>query len=324
MHSIDYYQEKFNAHLSSRLTIKEPQSLYKPMSYILALGGKRLRPVLTLLSTDLFGGNYQDAFNAAMAVEYFHNFSLIHDDIMDAAPLRRGKTTVHQKWDVNTGILSGDAMLIEAYRFLEPYPANVFKELTMLFSKTAMEVCEGQQYDVDFESREEVEIMEYLKMIEYKTAVLVGASMKMGAVIAGADTASQRNIYDYGLNLGIAFQLQDDYLDAFGDPKTFGKQVGGDIIENKKTYLYLKSIELGDPSQIRELKDLFSIQPGKSEKKVKRVKDIYEQCGASKATKKAIATFTTKAFSQLDTLTVADKNKEVLRKFGEALMGRKV
>ncbi len=324
MHSIEYYQEKFNAHLSSRVTEKEPLTLYQPMSYILALGGKRLRPVLTLLSTDLFGGNYKDAFNAAMAVEYFHNFSLIHDDIMDAAPLRRGKTTVHQKWDINTGILSGDAMLIEAYRFLEPYSATVFKELTMLFSKTAMEVCEGQQYDVDFETREEVEITEYLKMIEYKTAVLVGASMKMGAIIAGADKAAQKNIYDYGLNLGIAFQLQDDYLDAYGDPKTFGKQVGGDIIENKKTYLYLKSIELGDPSQIRELKDLFSIQPAKSEKKVKRVKEIYEQCGASKATKEAIATYTVKAFSKLDTLTVVDKNKEVLHKFGEALMGRKV
>ncbi|MGB5376355.1 polyprenyl synthetase family protein [Muriicola sp.] len=324
MRSIEYYQEKFNAHLSSRVTEKEPLTLYKPMSYILALGGKRLRPFLTLLSTDLFGVNYKDAFFAAMAVEYFHNFSLIHDDIMDAAPLRRGKTTVHQKWDINTGILSGDAMLIEAYRFLEPYSATVFKELTMLFSKTAMEVCEGQQYDVDFETREEVEITEYLKMIEYKTAVLVGASMKMGAIIAGADKAAQKNIYDYGLNLGIAFQLQDDYLDAYGDPKTFGKQVGGDIIENKKTYLYLKSIELGDPSQIRELKDLFSIQPAKSEKKVKRVKEIYEHCGASKATKEAIATYTAKAFSKLDTLTVVDKNKEVLHKFGEALMGRKV
>ncbi len=324
MHSVEYYQEKFNEHLTSRVTVREPASLYEPMSYILGLGGKRLRPVLTLLTTDLFGGKYQDAFDAAMAVEFFHNFSLIHDDIMDAAPLRRGKTTVHQEWDVNTGILSGDAMLIEAYRYLESYSAPVFKEVTMLFSKTAMQVCEGQQYDVDFESREDVEVTEYLKMIEYKTAVLVGASMKMGALIAGASGSAQKDIYDFGLNLGIAFQLQDDYLDAFGDPKTFGKRVGGDIIENKKTYLYLKSIEMADNIQSRELKDLFSIQPGKTEKKVKRVKEIYEQSGASRATKKAIALYTKKAFSHLDTLTVSDKNKDVLRQFGEALMGRKV
>lgn len=324
MHSVEYYQEKFNEHLTSRMAVKEPATLYEPMCYILGLGGKRLRPVLTLLTTELFGGKHEDAFDAAMAVEFFHNFSLIHDDIMDTAPLRRGKTTVHKKWDVNTGILSGDAMLIEAYRFIESYSSPVFKELTMLFSKTAMEVCEGQQYDVDFESREEVEVAEYLKMIEYKTAVLVGASMKMGAIIAGASKSAQKDIYDFGLHLGIAFQLQDDYLDAFGDPKTFGKQVGGDIIENKKTYLYLKSIEMADKAQCRELKDLFSIQPGKTEKKVKRVKDIYKQSGAAKATKKAIALYTKKAFSHLDTLAVSDSDKHVLRQFGEALMGRKV
>jgi geranylgeranyl diphosphate synthase type II len=294
------------------------------MSYILGLGGKRLRPVLTLLAAELFGGKYEDAYDAAMAVEFFHNFSLIHDDIMDEAPIRRGKTTVHQKWDVNTGILSGDAMLIEAYRYLEPYSATVFKELTMLFSKTAIEVCEGQQYDVDFESREDVEVEGYLKMIEYKTAVLVGASMKMGAIIAGAPEVSQKHIYDFGLNLGIAFQLQDDYLDAFGDPKTFGKQVGGDIIENKKTYLYLKSIELSDKTQSRELMDLFSIQPVKTDRKIKRVKEIYNQSGASRETKKAIALYTENAFTHLDELTVSDKKKEVLRNFGEALMGRKV
>ncbi|NNJ89947.1 MAG: polyprenyl synthetase family protein, partial [Eudoraea sp.] len=292
--------------------------------YILGLGGKRLRPVLTLLTTELFGGTYKNAFDAAMAVEYFHNFSLIHDDIMDAAPLRRGKTTVHQKWDVNSGILSGDAMLIEAYCYLESYPDPVFKELTMLFSKTAIEVCKGQQYDVDFESREDVQVAEYLKMIEYKTAVLVGASMKMGAIIAGAPEIGQKGIYDFGLNLGIAFQLQDDYLDAFGDPKTFGKQVGGDIIENKKTYLYLKSIEMTDKIQSRELKDLFSIQPDKTDKKVKRVKEIYEQSGASEETKNAIAGYTQKAFSHLETLAVSDKNKAVLRQFGKALMGRNV
>ena len=173
----------------------------------------------------------------------FHNFSLVHDDIMDDAPLRRGKETVHEKWDLNTGILSGDAMLIMAYQLFENYEPQTFQALAKLFSKTALEVCEGQQYDVDFETRDDVTIPEYLKMIEYKTAVLVGAAMKMGAIVANASEEDQNNIYEFGRNLGIAFQLQDDYLDAFGDPKTFGKQVGGDIIENKKTYLYLKALE---------------------------------------------------------------------------------
>src|SRR5690606_29335330 len=207
------------------------------------LGGKRLRPVLTLMTADLFGGRHQDAMNAAMAIEIFHNFSLVHDDIMDDAPLRRGKQTVHEKWDLNTGILSGDAMLIVAYQFFEHYPAETFQELAKLFSKTAIEVCEGQQYDVDFEVREDVQVDQYLKMITFKTAVLVGAAMKMGAIVAKANTEDANAIYDFGLNLGIAFQLMDDYLDCFGDPDTFGKQLGGDIIENKKTFLYLKTLE---------------------------------------------------------------------------------
>ena len=186
------------------------------------------------MACEIFEGSYKKALDAALAVEVFHNFSLIHDDIMDDAPLRRGKETVHEKWDINTGILSGDAMLINAYQLFENYEGEVFIELAKLFSKTAIEVCEGQQYDIDFETRDDVTISEYIKMIEYKTAVLVGAAMKMGAIVAGASETSKTGIYDFGRLLGLAFQLQDDYLDAFGDPKTFGKQVGGDIIENKK------------------------------------------------------------------------------------------
>jgi geranylgeranyl diphosphate synthase type II len=324
MHSIAFYQEKFNVHLKTKLVRREPVSLYEPMRYILGLGGKRLRPVLTLLTTELFDGNHEEAYEAALAIEFFHNFSLIHDDIMDAAPLRRGKTTVHKKWDINTGILSGDAMLIEAYQFLEAYPPEVFKDLSILFSKTAMEVCEGQQYDMDFEAREEVLVGEYLKMIQYKTAVLVAASMKMGAIIAKAPKTDQAKIYDFGLNLGIAFQLQDDYLDAFGDPKEFGKQIGGDIIENKKTYLYIKSLELGNDDITRELRDLYSIQPKQADKKVKRVKEIFEHCGASNETKNAIAFYTEKAFDKLRSLNIPEEKKIVLQEFGEALMGRKV
>jgi len=241
MHTIEEYRQSFITYLQQKTTTKEPVNLYEPITYILGLGGKRLRPVLTLMTSEIFGANYTKALDAALAIEIFHNFSLVHDDIMDDAPLRRGKTTVHEKWDINTGILSGDAMLISAYQLFENYDGTIFKELAKLFSKTALEVCEGQQYDVDFETRTDVTIPEYLKMIEYKTAVLVAAGMKMGAIIANASATSQNNIYEFGRNLGIAFQLQDDYLDAFGDPKTFGKQVGGDIIENKKTFLYLKA-----------------------------------------------------------------------------------
>ena len=243
MHSISHYQELINNYFLELSLLKEPKNLYEPINYILHLGGKRMRPVLTLMATEVFDVDCCTALPAATAVEVFHNFSLVHDDIMDDAPLRRGNETVHEKWNINTGILSGDAMLILAYQHFEEYEPYVFRALAKLFSKTALQVCEGQQYDVDFETRDDVTISEYLKMIEYKTAVLVGAAMKMGAIVAKTTVENANSIYDFGLNLGIAFQLQDDYLDAFGNPETFGKQVGGDIIENKKTYLYLKAIE---------------------------------------------------------------------------------
>lgn len=294
------------------------------MVYILGLGGKRLRPVLTLMTADLFGGSFEDAMDAALTVEVFHNFSLVHDDIMDDAPLRRGKTTVHEKWDINTGILSGDAMLINSYQYLESYPPDVFKKLTSLFSKTAIEVCEGQQYDVDFESRDDVTIPEYLKMIEFKTAVLVAAAMKMGAIIANASEADTSAIYEFGKNLGIAFQLQDDYLDAFGDPKTFGKQVGGDIIENKKTFLYLKALENAPQDQKEGLIHLYSLKPEDSEAKVSTVKSIFEKSGAVEMTKAEIETYTQKAFDALTNIDMPESNKLVLQQFGEYLMGRTV
>ncbi len=294
------------------------------MVYILGLGGKRLRPVLTLMTTDLFGGNFEDALDAALTVEVFHNFSLVHDDIMDDAPLRRGQTTVHEKWDVNTGILSGDAMLINSYQFLENYPSDIFKKLTSLFSKTAIEVCEGQQYDIDFESRDDVTIPEYLKMIECKTAVLVAAAMKMGAVIGKASEDDTNAIYEFGKNLGIAFQLQDDYLDAFGDPKTFGKQVGGDIIENKKTFLYLKALEFTKQSERENLLHLYSIKPENPEGKINTVKSIFEESGAVDAAKAEINNYTKKAFSALDTIHLSEPNKRVFKEFGQNLMNRTV
>jgi geranylgeranyl diphosphate synthase type II len=243
---------------------------------------------------------------------------------MDDAPLRRGNETVHEKWDLNTGILSGDAMLILAYQYFEQYEPTVFRDLAKLFSKTAIQVCEGQQWDVDFENREEVTIPEYLKMIESKTAVLVAAAMKMGAIIATTSSENCELIYDFGLNLGLAFQLQDDYLDAFGDPATFGKQVGGDIIENKKTYLYLKAQEFSTPEQRSELMHLFSIHPVVTADKVQSVKKVFEKTGAATATQKAITDFTMKAFETLEKMNISEDNKSVLRLFGENLMSRNV
>jgi geranylgeranyl diphosphate synthase type II len=324
MELLTKYGQALASRLDSAVTVKEPTQLYEPVKYILTLGGKRLRPVLTLLTADFFGNNYEKAMNAALAVELFHNFSLIHDDIMDNAPIRRGKETVHEKWDINTGILSGDAMLILAYQLFEAYEPLQFQELAKLFSKTALEVCEGQQYDVDFETRDDVTISDYIKMIDYKTAVLIGAAMKMGAIVAEASPACCQGVYDFGRNLGIAFQLQDDYLDAFGDPATFGKQVGGDIIANKKTFLYLTALENTNLREAKTLENLFSINPKDSSQKIETVKAIFKSSGAAKATISEIEAYTQKANTILETLQLSEEKKEKLREFGKWLMERTV
>ena len=324
MQTVSQFQEIIKNHFEALQINKEPKNLYEPIAYILSLGGKRMRPVLTLMAAEIFNASCEKAISAATAVEVFHNFSLIHDDIMDDAPLRRGNQTVHEKWDVNTGILSGDAMLILAYQFFESYEPQIFQQLAKLFSKTALEDCEGQQYDVDFETRDDVTIPEYLKMIEYKTAVLVGAAMKMGAIVAETSNENANLIYDFGLNLGIAFQLQDDYLDAFGDPETFGKQVGGDIIENKKTYLYLKALEFSKADDKEQLLHLFSIQPTDNTNKIVSVKEIFVSSGAANATQDAIKDYTLKAFDTLEKMEISDEKKMILKVFGEKLMNRNV
>jgi geranylgeranyl diphosphate synthase type II len=324
MQPIAHYQQVISEYFATHMQDQEPENLYNPIKYILSLGGKRMRPVLTLMSAEIFGADYKEALPAAIAVEMFHNFSLVHDDIMDAAPLRRGNSTVHEKWDVNTAILSGDAMLILAYRYFECYEPAVFLSLAKLFSKTALEVCEGQQWDVDFEGRNDVTIQEYLKMIEYKTAVLVGAAMKMGGIVAQASPENCNLIYDFGCSLGLAFQLQDDYLDAFGDPETFGKQVGGDIIENKKTYLYLKALEYANPYDRESLLQWFSVQPAESADKVTAVKQIFQNTEADAATKEAIAQYTDKAFETLQKMDIEEPKKQLLKAFGQKLMERKV
>ena len=324
MNFLEKYYDQFIEFQNQQNFEKEPKQLYEPIEYILSLGGKKIRPLLTLMAADVFGQKTKIALPAAMAIETFHNFTLIHDDIMDAAPLRRGMPTVHHKWDINTGILSGDAMMIKAYQYFENYEADIFKQLMVIFSKTALEVCKGQQWDVDFENMQNVDMPQYLKMIEFKTSVLVAAALKIGAIIGGVDEKNQNLIYNYGLNLGMAFQLLDDYLDAFGNPETFGKQVGGDIIENKKTYLYLKAMEFSKQEEKEQLMHLFSIQPTDNTNKIETVKEIFNYSGASKATQEAIKEYTLQAFERLDSMNISNDKKGVLRAFGEKLMNRNV
>ncbi|WP_194851355.1 polyprenyl synthetase family protein [Nonlabens antarcticus] len=325
MTSIENLRSQFLEYLDTTITHKKPSGLYDPVHYILGLGGKRLRPLLTLMSAEMYGSDIEKALDAAVAIEVFHNFTLLHDDIMDAAALRRGKETVHEKWDTNTGILSGDAMMIIAYQSFLSYDPESFYALNSIFSKTALEVCEGQQMDVDFETRTDVTVEDYLLMIKLKTSVLVGCALQMGAIIAGKNPEEQEKIYTYGIQLGMAFQLMDDYLDAFGDPETFGKEVGGDIRENKKTYLYLKSIDNDDFSE--ELKSLFAqdyrnLNADQIDDKKERAKELFVNSGGANRTLEAIKTYTDSALKTIASLDMEPKNKAVLKKFSEDLMSR--
>ncbi|QTE21752.1 polyprenyl synthetase family protein [Polaribacter cellanae] len=318
------YQKEFLSYLESKKWIQEPKNLYKPIDYILQLGGKRIRPVLTLMAADIFSDGFKKALPAALAVEVFHNFTLVHDDIMDDAPLRRGKATVHEKWDINTGILSGDAMLILAYQYFENYEPVVFQKLAKLFSKTALEVCDGQQLDVDFETRNDVTIDEYINMIRLKTSVLVAAALKMGAIVAETNDENANLIYDFGLNLGLAFQLQDDYLDTFGNPETFGKQVGGDIIENKKTYLYLKALEVSNEHDRGKLKYLYRKKLKDNTVKIADVKRVFKVNDIPFLIKDQIEKYTQKAFDTLAKMDIDEAGKTNLKNFGLWLMNRSV
>lgn len=324
MESIAKYTKSFNAYLTHKCNSQAPSSLFEPINYILNLGGKRIRPALVLMSTELFEGLVENAYSAALAVEVFHNFSLVHDDIMDDAPLRRQHPTVHEKWNVNTAILSGDSMLIWAYQCFEDYDQHSFYALVKLFSQTAQEVCAGQQLDMDFENLEEVSLEKYLEMIRLKTAVLVACAFKMGGIIAGTGIENQEQIYDFGINLGIAFQIQDDLLDVYGDPKSFGKQVGGDIIENKKTFLYLKALELSSENDCNQLKHLFSINPKNTKAKIETVKQIYDQYNIKSIASKRIGDYQQKALKCLDKLILDKNKKQKLTDFAEELMQRKV
>ena len=321
---IDSLQQTFLRHLQDSSLPSTPAALYDPVDYILHLGGKRIRPLLTLMAAEAAGADLEQALPAARAIEVFHNFSLVHDDIMDEAPLRRGKATVHEKWDSNTAILSGDVMLVLAYEALNAYPSPLFKSLTQLFSKTAREVCEGQQHDMDFPQQATVSQAQYLEMIRLKTAVLLGCALQMGAMIGGLSSQESQPFYDYGILLGLAFQLQDDYLDAFGDPATFGKQVGGDIIENKKTMLYILTMEKGTASVKHQLRDWCSQQAADPSEKVAAVKALFKAAKADRAIQSLIKEYTDNALSKVALFPIEEQQKDRFRKFAQALMERQL
>jgi geranylgeranyl diphosphate synthase type II len=301
---------------------KEPLELYEPIVYTLGLGGKRIRPALLLLANDLFGGDDKKALNAALGIEVFHNFTLVHDDIMDDAPLRRGKPTVYKKWNNNVAILSGDVMFIKAMQLICEDNPTLLPKILEVFNTTAVEVCEGQQYDMDFELSESVSIDDYLKMIELKTAVLLGCSLKMGAIIGGSNEENANHLYEFGRNLGVAFQLMDDLLDLYGNPEKFGKRIGGDIISNKKTYLLLKAREKASGNIKKELDFCMSSTVLEDSTKVEKVKTIFDELNIRELTLSEMDLFYNTALTHLDSIDAPIEKKKVFEDFAKSLMQR--
>lgn len=298
---------------------KSPELLYNPIDYIMGLRAKRIRPILVLLSYQLFNENIKKALSPAIAIELFHNFTLLHDDIMDHAPLRRGHPTVHEKWDNNIAILSGDVMMIYAYQLLSKVDSDSLQEVLSVFSKGAVKVCEGQQLDMQFETKEDIHLADYMKMIEYKTAVLLATSLEIGAIVGKANEKERKHLYEFGINIGIAFQLKDDLLDVFGDPKIFGKKLGGDIIANKKTFLYLKAIQLADHA-IKQKLTYYYKQNECFEEKITLVKEIFNSLDIRNHTLNMMRAYYTKAMKHLDAIN--SKAKEPLMLFSKQLMDR--
>lgn len=322
MYTPDQIFEKFKSALHEVDLTGNPQELYDPIAYTLALGGKRIRPVMLMLASELFDGDVEAAVNPAVAIEIFHNFTLLHDDIMDHAPLRRGKESVYKKWNENVAILSGDTMFALAYKHLIKTKPEVLINIFEIFTNTAIEVCEGQQYDMNYETKENISVPEYIEMIRTKTSVLIAASLKIGAVIAGAGKDDVQNIYKFGENVGIAFQLQDDLLDVYGDQDVFGKKIGGDILTNKKTFLFIKALQEAKGKRLSELKHYFSSLNFDPEKKINVVTEIYDNLGVKDATRVLINEYYEKALSFFSKINVADDKKSILRKYSDDLMKR--
>jgi len=319
MHSFEELSILFKKRFEVAHFPKEPASLYEPNSYFLTLGGKRIRPVMCLMGNELFDELSDNAYNAATSIELFHNFTLIHDDIMDKAPLRRGMPTVHEKYGESTALLAGDVMMVVAYEYLNRIRSDQLPKIMDLFNKTAKQVCEGQQLDMDFEKMETVQMEDYLRMIQLKTSVLLAASLRLGAILGGAGEGNQLHLYEFGKNLGIAFQVQDDYLDAFGDPGKFGKQVGGDIMSNKKTFLMIHALEVANEAKKKELKKLMDENPAD---KVEKVLAIFRESGVDKWAIELKEKYFTAAFQHLEDIAVTATRKEPLKKLASFLIQR--
>lgn len=319
MHSFSELTSLFEQRFDARHFPVEPSSLYDSAQYILGLRGKRIRPVMCLMGNELVEDINPDTYHVATAVELFHNFTLIHDDIMDKAPLRRGMKTVHIKYGEPSALLAGDVMLVTAYEYLNKIDNKYKQKVISLFNRTAKQVCEGQQIDMDYENIDKVSFDDYVKMIELKTSVLLAASLQLGAILGGAGQGNQQHLFEFGKNLGIAFQVQDDYLDAFGDAAKFGKQVGGDILANKKTFLLIHALEVTKPDQLKELKGLMV---NGSPDKVNKVLDIYKSCDVDQWAKELKEKYFRKAIHHLDEMAVLSVRKKPLRELAEYLMTR--
>ena len=325
MHTIKDLQQLISQEIQleiSKLNLTEPKNLYQPIAYSLAMGGKRLRPVMVLLACNLFSDKVEKAIPAAIAIEVFHNFTLLHDDIMDGAPVRRNSPTVHEKFNNNIAILSGDAMSIMAYNYLQKSQTSNLASMVNLFSQTALEVCEGQQLDMDYESRSDVSIHQYLNMIRLKTAVLLACSLKIGAMAAGAPEQIADLLYVFGLDLGIAFQLQDDLLDVFADQEKFGKKIGGDIVSNKKTFLLLKALELSDQDTKKELLDWIDKKEFDPEEKIKAFRTIYNKLNIKEITTKHIEKFYQSAIDLWEEMDLEKQTKAELLQLARLIMDR--
>jgi len=322
MYTVKELQDKINDALSKVQIGREPYSLYDPITYTLESGGKRIRPVLALMACNLFTEKIDHAIKPAIGLEIFHNFTLLHDDIMDHADIRRGKSTVHKKWNENAAILSGDAMFIKAYEYFLDVNSSNFREILKVFNNTALEVCEGQQYDMEFEEREQVSEKEYLRMIELKTSVLLAAALKVGALLGGASHNDAELLYEFGRNMGLAFQLQDDYLDVYGDTQVFGKKIGGDIVANKKTFMLIKAQQLVDEKGKQELDHLLKSSQVSRETKVAEVTAIYNSLDIKNTVKNKIAEFNHIALNHLNRVSVEENKKSELIKLAHQLIQR--
>src|SRR5690554_6567423 len=319
---VNFLEKRINEELKRVLINDQPRTLFDPPVYVFSLDGKRIRPILALMAADLFEKDIEPVINPALAVEIFHNFSLLHDDLMDNADVRRGSDTVHKKWNENTAILSGDEMVIEAYRYVAKLPDKYLSRVLELFSKTAMEICIGQQYDMDFEQRYDVTEDEYLNMIKLKTAVLIGCSLKIGAIISDASKEDADSLYRFGINLGLAFQLKDDLLDVYGDFKTFGKKPGGDILSNKKTYLLIKALKSSNELQKTELYKWLTADVFEPEQKINAVKNIYDELKLKVLVENLIEKYYLASLDCLSLINVSEARKNDLIDLSGQLMHR--